>query len=91
MTMPETDRRRDTIIRLPEVMTRTGLKRTTLYRLIKLRAFPAQVAMSPNCVGWYLSEVEAWIADPTGYAPPFCSRISRSSNRMASNISDSPE
>lgn len=74
MTTPEADRRHDTIIRLPEVMRRTGLKRTTLYRLVRGRAFPAQVVMSPNCVGWYLSEVEAWIADPAGYTYAASSR-----------------
>ncbi|MBO9377646.1 AlpA family phage regulatory protein [Sphingomonas histidinilytica] len=59
------DRRRDSIIRLPEVLRRTGLKRTTLYRKIRDRSFPTQVRLSLNCVGWYESDVDGWVADPS--------------------------
>lgn len=58
------DRRRDNILRQPDVLSRTGLKRTTLYKKIGNGTFPAQVRLSENCVGWYESDVSAWVADP---------------------------
>lgn len=59
-----TDRRGDNILRQPEVLARTGLKRTTLYKKIGNGSFPAQVRLSENCVGWYESDVSGWVADP---------------------------
>ena len=58
------DRRRDSILRQPDVLARTGLRRSTLYRKIAKGAFPAQVQLSENCVGWYESDVSDWVADP---------------------------
>lgn len=50
------------IMRLPEVVNTVGLSRPSIYRLIKERAFPAQVPLGTSSVGWMRSEVEAWIA-----------------------------
>lgn len=58
------DRRADSILRQPDVLARTGLRRSTLYRKIAKGAFPAQIRLSENCVGWYESEVSDWVADP---------------------------
>lgn len=54
----------DRIIRLPEVLLRTGLKQSTLYRKIGEGTFPEQIKLSRNCVGWYESQVNEWIAAP---------------------------
>lgn len=59
-----TDRRGDSILRQPDVLARTGLTRPTLYRKIAKGTFPAQIRLSENCVGWYESDVSAWVADP---------------------------
>jgi prophage regulatory protein len=56
--------RADNILRQPEVMARTGLKRTTLYKKIGNGTFPAQIRLSENCVGWYESAVNDWVANP---------------------------
>ena len=56
------DRRQDSIMRMPDVVTRTGLKRPTIYRLIAAGQFPSKLQLSPGCVGFYASDVEAWIA-----------------------------
>jgi len=58
---------RERIIRLPTVLDRTGLSRTTLYRKIGEGTFPRQVPISVHGAGWYESAVERWIADPRSY------------------------
>ncbi len=50
------------ILRLREVMARTGLSRSTVYELIGKRLFPHPVSLSARAVGWIESEVETWIA-----------------------------
>jgi len=50
-----------TICRLPDVMARTGLSRSTIYNLISAGQFPAQVNLGPRAVGWVENEVEDWI------------------------------
>jgi prophage regulatory protein len=51
----------DAILRLPEVIARTGLSRTNVYRRIAAGTFPAPVALGPRAVGWKLSSVIEWI------------------------------
>jgi prophage regulatory protein len=55
------------ILRIKEVMARTGLKRTTLYAKINQGTFPRQLQISERCTGWRQSEVERWLRDPMGY------------------------
>ena len=50
-----------TIWRLPEVMTRTGLSRSTIYELIRQDQFPSQIGLGPRAVGWVANEIEEWI------------------------------
>jgi len=56
----------DRLLRWPEVHARTGLSRTTIWRLIRQQEFPASRRLSANTVAWLASEVDAWIA---GRAP----------------------
>ncbi len=49
------------VVRVDEVISRTGLSRTTLWRLERRGAFPARRQLSPGTVGWIEAEVEAWI------------------------------
>ena len=49
------------ILRLPEVIARTGLSRTNVYRRIAAGTFPAPVALGPRAVGWRESDITAWI------------------------------
>ena len=49
------------VLRVDEVRKRTGLSRTTLWRLERRGAFPAHRQLSPGAVGWIEAEVEAWI------------------------------
>ena len=62
--MTADDRRSDLpprMLRNREVTARTGLSRTTLWRLERDGDFPPRRQLSPNAVGWPESEVRAWI------------------------------
>lgn len=49
------------VMRLHEVMARTGLGRATVYRLIAAGEFPRQLRLSRAGSGWLSDEVDAWI------------------------------
>jgi predicted DNA-binding transcriptional regulator AlpA len=50
------------ILRVKEVVRRTGVSRTTIWRLERRSEFPARRQISPGAVGWIESEVERWIS-----------------------------
>ncbi|CAG1010853.1 hypothetical protein BURK2_04123 [Burkholderiales bacterium] len=58
------------ILRLPKVMKRTGLARSTIYKLIDSKDFPAQVKLTRHAVGWYESEIEAWMGQRSSQGRP---------------------
>lgn len=49
------------ILRLSEVMRRTGISRSAVYLNMKKKAFPEQIVLGPRSVGWLESEVDEWI------------------------------
>ena len=49
------------VLRLPAVMARTGLSRSTIYERIAAGVFPAQVRLGVRAAGWYQHEVDAWV------------------------------
>ncbi|WP_082450185.1 helix-turn-helix transcriptional regulator [Sphingomonas sp. Leaf231] len=57
----------DYFLRLPLVIQRTGLPRSTLYRLIGEGRFPKQVPLTQRTVGWKASSVQRWLDDPIGF------------------------
>ena len=52
----------DRIIREPECKQRTGLSRSTRWRLERVDKFPRRRRLSEGCSGWLESEIAAWIA-----------------------------
>jgi prophage regulatory protein len=50
------------LLRLPQVMQQTGLKKTKLYELQKEGVFPMRIKITSHSVGWIEDEVNAWIA-----------------------------
>jgi len=48
------------ILRLPAVIERTGLSRTTIYRLTE-HGFPKPIKLGPNSIGFLASDIDAWI------------------------------
>jgi|MTBAKSStandDraft_2_1061841.scaffolds.fasta_scaffold07377_4 prophage regulatory protein len=51
------------LIRLPEVIIRVGLSRSTLYARIKAGTFPAPVKLGEKSVAFLESDIDAWIRD----------------------------
>ncbi len=51
------------IWRLPEVMARTGLPRSTIYHKMCRDEFPQSVNLGLRSVGWISEQVEEWIQD----------------------------
>lgn len=50
-----------TLLRLPKVMEKTGLKRATIYLHIKQNTFPKQFKIGQRAVAWLESDIDAWI------------------------------
>ncbi len=48
-------------LRLPEVLARTGLSRSTIYVRLEQGRFPRPVSLGARAVGWIESEVEEWM------------------------------
>lgn len=49
------------LLRLGGVEQRTGLKRSTIYKLIQERKFPQPVKLTERCVAWDSLAVDEWI------------------------------
>ena len=49
------------LIRLPEVMNKTGLSRSSVYLKIGNGDFPQSVSIGDRSVAWVESEVDDWI------------------------------
>jgi len=49
------------IQRLPIVRRRTGLGRSTIYRLMSNGTFPRAVQLTPRAVGWPKAAIDAWL------------------------------
>lgn len=66
--MPDArDRRLDSIVRIAAVRERTGLSASTIYRREGDGTFPRRVHLGRRSVGWYLSDIEDFIANPATY------------------------
>ena len=50
------------ILRLPDVLQRTGLSRSGLYERVKDGEFPPSVSLGGRSVGWVEAEIDNWIA-----------------------------
>lgn len=71
------------ILRLPDVKTRTGLSRSTIYFRVSQGLFPSPISLGARAVGWVEGEIQDWIetriaarprkgfarADPHEHAP----------------------
>ena len=49
------------ILRLPAVMRRTSLSRSTIYLRISDGKFPAPIPLGGRAVGWLESEINEWL------------------------------
>ncbi|TMU20378.1 AlpA family transcriptional regulator [Halomonas sp. ATBC28] len=51
------------LIRIKDVMDRTGLARSTVYKYINLGQFPQPIKLGTRAVAWVESEIETWICE----------------------------
>ena len=51
------------LLRLPDVVARVGLRRSSIYDAVKRGEFPAPVKLSRRAVCWPASAIDAWIAE----------------------------
>ena len=49
------------ILRLPEVKTKTGLSKSTIYLFMSQGIFPTPISLGIRAVGWVESQVNQWI------------------------------
>jgi prophage regulatory protein len=49
------------LLRLPDVMHRTGLSRSTIYALAGQAAFPKPIHVGPRACAWIEQEILNWI------------------------------
>lgn len=49
------------LLRLPQVMDKTGIKRAQIYARMKTGNFPVSVKIGPASVAWLESEIDEWI------------------------------
>lgn len=59
--------RPDRILRLPAVLDRTGLSRSTLYRKMQEGTFPKQIALGVRTAGWREAAVLRWMQNPMSF------------------------
>jgi prophage regulatory protein len=72
------------ILRLPTVLDRTGLSRSTVYLRVTEGKFPRPVSLGARAVGWIETEVEEWIAYQIEASRELCGQragVNRSSAR----------
>lgn len=55
--------KRDRLLRLPATEEVSGLKKSTIYMLMKRGEFPRCVQVTSRCVAWSESSVLQWVQD----------------------------
>ncbi|WP_052329386.1 helix-turn-helix transcriptional regulator [Dyella ginsengisoli] len=51
------------LLRMPEVIRRTGLRRSSIYDAMKRGDFPKSVPLTSTARAWHSDEIDAWIAE----------------------------
>lgn len=52
----------DRVLRIGDVMSATGLSKSSIYVMQKAGTFPQGFSLGANSTGWMESDVQAWIA-----------------------------
>jgi prophage regulatory protein len=50
-------------LRLPAVIERTGLSRSTIYEMVERGDFPKPVKIGARAIAWPVSSLETWAAE----------------------------
>lgn len=61
----------DAMLRFADVIARTGLSRTTIWRRVRKGTFPSPIQLGENSIGWPEHLVVEWLESRprVGYAP----------------------
>lgn len=51
------------VLRLPMVMDRTGVARSTIYLWMNQGQFPRQIKLGERTVAWVEDEIEQWLTE----------------------------
>lgn len=51
------------LIRLPEVLYKTGYKKAWIYRLISENKFPKPIKLGSRAVAFIEAEIDLWVSD----------------------------
>ena len=54
---------KQTLLRFPDVINRTGLKRSSIYTRLKEGTFPKPIKIGERAIAWIESEIDQWITD----------------------------
>ena len=57
------------ILRMKQVVDRTGICRALVYRYIRLGKFPASIRLGERAVGWREADIEAWLSSRQSNKP----------------------
>lgn len=49
------------VIRLPGVVAKTGLSRSSIYAAMGRNEFPASITLGARAVGWLEADIDAWV------------------------------
>ena len=60
-TMSQAIQPTHTILRLSQVISKSGLSRSSIYQLISDGDFPKQINLGPRAVGWLESDIQNYI------------------------------
>ena len=55
------------IYRMRDVCETTGLKPSTIYKLVRTKDFPAPVKLTSRSSGWTSGSVDEWVASRLAY------------------------
>ena len=53
----------ENLLRLPDVLKRTGLSRASVYTRMKEGGFPKPVHIGPRAIAWPQSDIDEWVAN----------------------------
>jgi prophage regulatory protein len=65
------------ILRLAQVIERTGLKKTKIYELQSEGQFPMRIKITAHAVGWIEHEVQAWLTRRVAENNPLRTHVSQ--------------
>lgn len=50
------------LLRLNDVMNKTGLSRSSIYKQMSINNFPQQIKLGARIVAWHEAAVDSWIS-----------------------------